>query len=242
MIAELRVLWSLARGRPRHGDHAARLEAFYAPQADHYDAFRERLLHGREQLARALDLRPGMHVVELGAGTGRNLDFLGAAVPELGSVELVDLCPALLRKAEARAARFPNVRVVHADATTHRPARAPDVVFFSYSLSMIPAWERALANAVAMLAPGGRLGIVDFWADPARHGALGARFWRSWFGHDGVLVSDAIRRAGMSTTDRVFLAEGAGALPWVPFLRVPWFAYVGRRPATDNDHHEDSLP
>jgi S-adenosylmethionine-diacylgycerolhomoserine-N-methlytransferase len=32
----------------------------------------------------------------------------------------------------------------------------------SFALSMIPAWEDAMAQAIAVLAPGGELHIVDF--------------------------------------------------------------------------------
>ena len=37
--AELRTLWHLARGSRAAASHAARLEAFYRPQAAHYDRF-----------------------------------------------------------------------------------------------------------------------------------------------------------------------------------------------------------
>jgi S-adenosylmethionine-diacylgycerolhomoserine-N-methlytransferase len=35
-------------------------------------------------------------------------------------------------------------------------------VFFSYSLSMIPPWRQALAQGASLVAPGGRLALVDF--------------------------------------------------------------------------------
>ena len=37
-----------------------------------------------------------------------------------------------------------------------------DCIFFSYSLSMIPSWSQALDHAAALLAPRGRLHVVDF--------------------------------------------------------------------------------
>jgi hypothetical protein len=49
-------------------------------------------------------------------------------------------------------------------------------VYFSYALTMIADWRRALDNALAMLAPGGTLGVVDFHLpDRPRN-----RFW-AWF-------------------------------------------------------------
>src|SRR5262249_37525061 len=37
-----------------------------------------------------------------------------------------------------------------------------DRIFVSYALSMIPGWERAVAQGLECLAPGGSLHIVDF--------------------------------------------------------------------------------
>ncbi|TGV54958.1 class I SAM-dependent methyltransferase, partial [Mesorhizobium sp. M00.F.Ca.ET.149.01.1.1] len=37
-----------------------------------------------------------------------------------------------------------------------------DRVFVSYSLSMIPGWEKTVSAALAALAPGGSLHVVDF--------------------------------------------------------------------------------
>ncbi|HYN76796.1 MAG TPA: class I SAM-dependent methyltransferase, partial [Lamprocystis sp. (in: g-proteobacteria)] len=130
---EALVLWRLVRGQPRGGTAAERLQAFYGPQALHYDRFRERLLHGRLDLMKRLAPPVGADVIELGAGTGRNLEFLGERLTNLGSVELVDLCPALLEQARRRTSGLPNVRVVEADAVSYRPARPVDLVYFSYA-------------------------------------------------------------------------------------------------------------
>ena len=66
---DVQVLARLVRGQPRSGSHAERLQAFYAPQAAQYDAFRERLLHGRAELIDLLDPLPGARVVELAAAS-----------------------------------------------------------------------------------------------------------------------------------------------------------------------------
>ena len=236
---DVRVLASLVRGQPQTGSHAERLQAFYAPQAARYDAFREGLLHGRAELIDWMDLAPGARVVELGAGTGRSLDLMGPRLPSLASFELVDLCPALLAQARNRARDLPNVRIIEADATTYRPAEPADLVFFSYSLTMIPDWRGALDNALSMLRPGGTLGVADFYVsepDPApglaRHGALPRWFWPRWFGHDGVHPNPdhlpTLRRRLPSHR----LLEGRGRVPYLPGVRVPYYVFVGHRPET----------
>jgi S-adenosylmethionine-diacylgycerolhomoserine-N-methlytransferase len=235
--ADVRVLASLVRGQPRGGTQAERLQAFYAPQAAQYDAFRERLLHGRAELMARMDPPPRTRVVELGGGTGRNLDLLGDRLNGLASLELVDLCPALLAQARLRARRLANVCVIEADATTYRPAQPADLVYFSYALTMIPEWRAALVNALAMLRPGGILGVVDFYVserDPApglaRHGALTRAFWPRWFGHDGVHPSPE----HLPTLRRLLpdhrLTEGQGPVPYLPGVRVPYYVFVGRLP------------
>jgi S-adenosylmethionine-diacylgycerolhomoserine-N-methlytransferase len=234
---DVRVLASLVRGQPRNGSHAERLQAFYAPQAAHYDAFREGLLHGRAELIERLDPPPGARVLELGGGTGRNMDLFGARLRDLASFELVDLCPALLAQARNRARGLPNVRIIEADAVTYRPAEPPHLVYFSYSLTMIPNWRGALDNALAMLRPGGTLGLVDFYvSEPepapglARHGALTRRFWPRWFGHDGVHPNpDHLPSLRRLLPDHR-LTEGQGPVPYLPGVRVPYYVFVGRLP------------
>ncbi len=230
------VLRRLVRGMPRYTSQTERLQAFYAPQAEGYDAFREKLLAGRADLLQLLAPASGEFVVELGAGTGRTIEYMGAAIQHLRRVELVDLCPALLDRARLRARAMPNVRVIHADATLYRPEEPADCVYLSYALTMIPNWRAAIDNALRMLRPGGRLGIVDFYvssprpvAGLVRHPAALRALWRAWFRHDGVYLDPehlAVLRRAMP--DHV-LNERDAPLPYVPGLRVPYYLFVGRK-------------
>ena len=238
---DLRTLVQLFRGQSKEGDHAQRLERFYAPQADGYDAFRDRLLSGRESLIDLLDLPDGSRVVELGCGTGRNLDFFGDRVGAFASVDLVDVCNPLLDQARRRAARWPSiVRVMQADAELYRPANPVDCVYLSYSLSMTANWKKAICNAVRMLRPGGILGVVDFYVSEAspppgrvRHGRFTREFWPRWFSHDGVNLTPEHLRSLADFTDRVHLEEKLAPLPWLPMVRVPYYIHIGRKRPND---------
>ena len=251
-----RVLWSMLRGgrsrsTNRQGDahpadHADALQRFYAPQAARYDHFRERLLQGRRELIERLAPPPGSVVIDLGGGTGRNLEFFGPRMLSLARVEVVDICPALLDIARRRCAQWPEVAAaVEADAATYRPPRSAgqsragvvDCVLFSYSLTMMPDWRAALDNALAMLRPGGLIGVVDFRisrADPPpgyrRHGALARAFWPRWFGHDGVRLSPEHLHTLAHRTHTVFLAEREARLPYLPGLHAPYYLYIGSNP------------
>lgn len=234
--SDARVLIRLLRGQPRHGSLAERLQAFYGPQAEQYDGFRERLLQGRADLIERLAPAPGERWVELGAGTGRNIGFLGERLNRLARIDLVDLCPALLEQARRRTAGLSNVCVIEGDAVTFQPEQPADGVYFSYSLTMIPNWEGALDNALAMLKPGGRLGVVDFYisqATPApgltRHSWLSRQFWPRWFGHDGVRPNANHLPTLQRLLPNHLFTEHFAPVPYLPGLRVPYYCFVGRR-------------
>ena len=149
VLSDLRILYHMLLKPVRGRDHAARLESFYGGQAEAYDSFRRRLLLGRAELYGEVPHTEQGVWVDLGGGTGSNLEFLGPRLESLRKVYLVDLSPSLLAVAGKRAQQrgWKNVEPVQADATTFQPAEgAADVVTFSYSLTMIPDWFAALEN------------------------------------------------------------------------------------------------
>lgn len=228
MIADAPVLWRLLRGMPRHGTHQQRLEGFYASQAKHYDRFRERLLHGRNEVVSDLAKRlpeTGGTLVELGCGTGRNLAFLGDRRHHLWRTWGVDLCPSLLAQAQARG--WAGIDWVAADATTWRPPQPVDGVLCAYSLTMIPDWFAAIDNAIAMLRPGGTLAVVDFQVPRAARFAR--TFWPWWFGHDGVHPNADLLPYLCHRLPNHQIHEDVAPVPYLPGLRVPWFRFVGTR-------------
>ncbi len=235
---DVRVLLQFLHGRRSGADHGANLDAFYGPQADVYDRFRERLLHGRADLMRALDLRAGQRVIDFGAGTGRHWLFVEPALPQLARVDLVDLCTPLLEVARGRFARYPNVHTVRADAQVWRADAAADAAIFSYSLSMIPDWRAALVNAVRQVRPGGVIGIVDFYTlpetPPRPFRALSKwdrSFWPRWFSHDGVMLRPEVPAALLELGVTVCFEQGAARLPYLPLVQAPWFFWIGRLPS-----------
>ena len=227
--ADARILWQLAKGQARTGQHGDRLAAFYGSQAERYDAFRERLLPGRAELYAALDLAPDAHLVELGAGTGRNLQWLADSSQGLPArVDLVDLCLPLLDIARARWRHQPNVHCHLADATRWQPSAPVDAVVFSYALTMIPDWQAALDNAWKMLKPGGTLAVVDFTLR-AEQRPLARTFWQRWFAHDGVHLDHAHTTALQARFPSGQLTIERTRLPYLPMLRVPYYRFLGRR-------------
>jgi S-adenosylmethionine-diacylgycerolhomoserine-N-methlytransferase len=145
------------------------MDQVYRHQRHVYDLTRKYYLLGRDHLIAKLDPPDGGHVLELGCGTGRNLIAAAGRYPNARFYG-VDISHEMLVTAHkniAAAGLENRISLVQGDATRIDPASfGPEKferVFFSYSLSMIPPWRQALAHGTALLVPGGRLSLVDFW-------------------------------------------------------------------------------
>ncbi len=147
----------------------ALMNRIYRRQRHIYDATRKYFLLGRDLLIARLAPEGAACVLEIGCGTGRNLILAAQRYPDARFFG-IDVSTEMLTsaiEAIARAGLSSRIHVAHADATAFDPGRLFgkaqfDRVFISYSLSMIPAWRAVLDSAIARLAPGGELHIVDF--------------------------------------------------------------------------------
>ncbi len=161
--------------------HGGRMDAIYARQRHFYDATRKFYLLGRNRLIRDLAPPPGGTVLEIGCGTGRNLIAAARLWPD-ARYHGIDISTQMLATARAniaRAIRDDRITTGQGDAAAFDPValfgiERFDRVFLSYTLSMIPDWRGAIAQAAAALAPDGRLAIVDFGQQEQL-----PRWWRS---------------------------------------------------------------
>lgn len=240
-VSDMKVLYHLAVRPIRGTDHAERMDSFYAGQAEAYDEFRRRLLQGRQEMWSAIDVPSGGRWVDMGGGTGSNLEYFtsGSPIEQLERIYVVDLAESLLGVAKQRAHEraWNNVEVVEADATRFRPAGEPvDVVTFSYSLTMIPDWFAALENAWEMLRPGGTIGVVDFYVSrkyPAagmqRHSWFTRNFWPVWMSSDNVFPSSDHLAMLDLRFQRQSLSEELAKVPYLPWIRAPYYIFVGQK-------------
>ncbi|MBI83071.1 MAG: SAM-dependent methyltransferase [Planctomycetaceae bacterium] len=238
--SDLKILYHMAL-RPIRGDnHADRMDNFYSGQADAYDDFRERLLKGRRELWQSIEVPENGHWVDMGGGTGSNLDYFGDSIKRLDRIYVVDLARSLLEVARRRASDkgWSHVDIVQDDATQFQPPAGPvDVVTFSYSLTMIPNWFSAVDNAFQMLRPGGILGVVDFFVSrkhPAnnfqRHSWFTRHFWPIWMSSDNVFPSSEHVPFLHSRFESMIFQQKRAKIPYLPFLRIPYYIFVGRKP------------
>jgi S-adenosylmethionine-diacylgycerolhomoserine-N-methlytransferase len=122
-------------------------------------------LPGRCAAIAGLRLSPGDRVLDVGCGTGLNLEHLLDAVGPTGEVVGIDASGAMLRQARRRVDRrgWSNVMLVEGDAAflDSFVTGEVDAVLFTYSLSVIADWRTAWERAWTLLRPGGRVAVVD---------------------------------------------------------------------------------
>ncbi|MEU8825410.1 methyltransferase domain-containing protein [Streptomyces sp. NPDC048636] len=104
----------------------------------------------------------GLHVLDLGCGTGTSTRALLRAAPR-ARITAVDASAGMLRR--ARAKPWPaRVRFLHLTAEEVALAgEGPfDAVFAAYLLRNVTDPDQVLANIRALLRPGGRLGVHEY--------------------------------------------------------------------------------
>ena len=150
-------------------EHSLLMDRVYRRQRYIYDFTRKYYLFGRDRLIRELALPPGARLVEIGCGTARNLVKIARRYPQAHLFGL-DASQEMLKTAAdtvRRAGLNGRISLAHGYAEDLSPAMFGesipfDACVFSYSLSMIPDWKKALNAASQALAPAGRIHVVDF--------------------------------------------------------------------------------
>lgn len=111
----------------------------------------------------ALELTAGDTVLEIGAGTGRNLRYLIDAVGPSGKVIALDASAGMLAEARRLVRRrgWNNVDLLQQDAAQLQVDQPLDGVLFSLSYSVLPHPRPALTRAWQLMKPSARLVVMD---------------------------------------------------------------------------------
>jgi predicted methyltransferase len=119
----------------------------------------------RHDIMTALNLRPGMAVADVGAGTGFFTLLFAQAVGPQGRVYAVDITPNFVESIRMRAKGlgYRNViGVVNNARSVLLPVQSTDLVFLSDTYHHFEFPESTLASIHAALRPGGELVLIDF--------------------------------------------------------------------------------
>ncbi|MCB0350019.1 MAG: methyltransferase [Bdellovibrionales bacterium] len=239
-MQELKLLFHICFAQNHGVLHRDRMENYFKPQAERYDSFRDRLLHGRRELFSEIEVNAGDVWIDIGGGTGRSLEFIDEKINKLSKVYIVDISPSLLAIAKERIKKnnWKNVYCIEADAASFclSDVERADVVTFTYSLSMIPNWFEALDSAYKLLKPNAQLAVIDFYIakkhpnknNYPRQSFLARLFWQIFFVGDDVFPNgDHLAYLSKLCSESSFKA-GKGKIPYLP-LWAPYYQFIGRR-------------
>lgn len=144
---------------------SAAAQDYFSRQAVQWDRIRK--LHAPDEaveaaIGEALSERPFRSLLDLGTGTGRILELFGSAIERGIGIDLSLEMLALARERIANAGlRHCSVR--HGDIyDLALPESAFDVVIVHQVLHYLDDGARAIREAARMLAPAGRLLVIDF--------------------------------------------------------------------------------
>ncbi len=119
----------------------------------------------RHEIVAALELKPGMVVADIGAGTGLFTRLMAEKVGPTGKVYAVDIAPEFLAHIAADAKKNGRKQVVTVrgnQETTNLPKDSLDLVFLSDVYHHLERPQQILASLRESLKPGGKLVLIEF--------------------------------------------------------------------------------
>jgi SAM-dependent methyltransferase len=119
----------------------------------------------RAGIVAQLNLRSGLDVADVGAGTGLFMEPFAEAVGPTGTVYAVDISPGFMEHLQERAktSGWPQVQtVLCAEDSVNLPADSIDLAFICDTYHHFEYPMSTLTSLYSALRPGGRLVIVDF--------------------------------------------------------------------------------
>ena len=140
------------------------VEGVYDKLAKVYDLIFGPTLHpGRLQAIQRMGIEAGERVLEVGIGTGINLNLY----PRDCSVTGIDFSSSMLEKARERAVGQPNVRLLQMDAADLKFAdNSFDIVYAPYLISVVPDPITVAREMRRVCRPGGRIIFLNHFLSP----------------------------------------------------------------------------
>ncbi len=139
------------------------LAVFEQPGREIYDR--------RADIVKALGLRPGMTVADIGAGTGLFTIPMASAVGQAGRVYAVDIAPRFIAAIRERAAREGLTNVVGVVNTPHDvmlPDERIDLALICDTYHHFEYPRSTMRSLYRAMKPGGEVIVIDYRREPGR--------------------------------------------------------------------------
>jgi len=149
----------------------------------------------RHEIVKALELRPGMAVADIGAGTGLFTRLFSKQVGKSGRVYAVDISENFVRSIEriAQEQGLENIQgLVNTDKSTALAVNSIDLAFLADTYHHFEYPQTMLASIHRALRPGGRLVIIDFRKQPG----ISSSWVMSHVRADQAVVTREVEKAG----------------------------------------------
>ncbi len=149
---------------------------YYDKFAQVYDLFSPKWYYhkARDYSIKQLQLNEGDTIINLPCGTGQNFEYIQKYLNNTGLIIGIDLSDGMLNKAEQKVKKneWNNIKIIKADATKVEPnwiktqfnhSLKIDAILCDLGLSGFPDWKLVIDNLLSILAPGGRIVIMDWY-------------------------------------------------------------------------------
>ncbi len=152
---------------PKANEQEKRIEKYYQFQSKIYDSTRWSFLFGRKEIIKQIPIEQDapFHLAEVGCGTGFNMEQVLKRFPKV-TYTGIDVSPDMVNMARRKGEKYPQqVTVLQEPYQAGKEffATPPQVILFSYSLTMInPQWSGLIDKAYEDLPEGGIIAVTDF--------------------------------------------------------------------------------
>ena len=200
------------------------MNKYYQNQAKNYDAYRYNMLHGKKNMMYGIPFKKDMDILILAGGTGDVLDYITDFIPHCKQITISDISTPMIQEARNKIEKYKwsNVRAILSDATKLQEKDKYDLVIISYSITMIPDWQKALTNCKNCLKNGGYLACSDFTID-MKQNWISQQFWKFIFSlsHINLSLNHILYMKHLFHVK--YKRIEYGDFPMVPFLKCPYY-------------------
>ena len=216
------------------------MNKYYQNQAKNYDAYRFNMLHGKKNMMYGIPFKKDMNILVLAGGTGDILDYITDFIPQCKEITISDISTPMIKEARNKINKYKwtNVKAIVNDATKLQEKNKYDLIIISYSITMIPDWEKALINCKNALKNNGYLACSDFTID-IKQNWINQQFWKFIFSLSHIKLSTLHIHKLKKLFNIKYKRIEYGDFPIVPFLKCPYYYAIFQNKINNNNNNNN---